>query len=1494
VRDLNDLENTQLMRSFLRDQVNSLARGLVIGGCALLLWTGLAQAQTFLNVNKSFAPINVAVGKTSSLVITFSNTSGDTSATAVAGTDTLPAGLALISVGASTCGFNTAASALLSVGATLSWANGVVPPNATCTLTAVVSPYQAGTWINTIPTAAVSGFIGAETVSGFSTASATITSNGVFSGMSIAKTANGTVLRGDGTRSYTISLTNQNASPLTGVAFTDTLPVKLRMAVPGGVILNTCGGSTQNTLGGTIADGDLGLRLVGGALAASASCSVTFVVRTINNTSLEPNATVINNLALVTTNEGIPNANNASVAIAVESGVNTSKFFTPNSIPAGGTSMLYISLANHNVNSISNIGLTDTMPAGLTIQSYAGVQGFGCSTTPTVVVTASQFSFSNLTLYGQNPNFGGVSSCWLGLIVTAPAVGTYDNTIPAGTFTGGFPYFGAAASLAVINPVSGGKAFAPTTLVQGGTALLTITLNNAAAVAATNASFTDSLATMGAGVSVAASPAPTNTCGGALTAVAGASTLSLVGGTIAPNSSCQVTLPVLVAVTAITGTRINTIPAGSVTSSLGSNASAFSANLRILADIDVSKNFSANSTGGVVPQTGSTLLTISLFNATGGPNAAITSFVDDLTTMGPGITIGATPVPTNNCGGTLSAVAGSTTIALQGGTIVSGGSCQLVVPVVVGATQNDSNRLNTIFAGALVTDQGSNTNAIAAGFRIINAMGISKAYSPPIIGPAQVSRLSVTITHAVGAVAFTGMGFTDALPIGHTVANPPNVVNTCGGAVAAISGASSFTLSGAGLPTGATSCALALDIQSPTGTGSVANTIPFGSVTTNELVYNWMQALDTLQRRIGSPAAINKSFTPANIYSGSSSVLQVVISNPNPYPLTSVTLADVMPAGMSVFGVPDASTSCGAGVVTALSGGNTLSLRSGTVPALGSCFFQANVTSIIAGNVVNTIPSGALSNVQSVTNNNTSSASLQVLNDLSISKVFIPTLAQAGLTSTLIVTVGNSLTSTMVGLNPNAFTDVLPPGLEIASNVATTSCGGSVSSNTGAPLAVGAVGFRLNGGSFATGTQCTVSVVVRTATPGATGLYVNTIPVSSVNTVLGPTNIFPAVATVTFVANPLIYKVFSPASVKVGVISYLRISVSNPNPYTLIPGGLTNVSFTDTLPAGMSIFASGAAGGACPGTAANIFSAGQTVLSFTGLLVPGNGSCEVTVAVIATNGGVYVNTITGVVSKETPVPTTQIGSATLTVLAPPSISKFFSPSLVLSGGTGTTVLTIVIDNPNPTTPLNLDSVPGIGVLDVFPTSPGQMVVAAVPALTNCVTGVIRSTAGDFLAVGNTGLQMFGGIVPANGSCTIVVTVQMPVAGSYLNTSGPVNSTNAGSSVNGATATVQNILAANITLTKDNGASTVVAGASVNYTITVANLGPANASGTVVRDAPSAGLSCTTLSCSATGGASCPVLNLPLFLGTGLTLSALPGGGQVVFTLGCTVTATGLP
>jgi uncharacterized repeat protein (TIGR01451 family) len=729
---------------------------------------------------------------------------------------------------------------------------------------------------------------------------------------------------------------------------------------------------------------------------------------------------------------------------------------------------------------------------------------------------------------------------------------------------------------------------------------------------------------------------------------------------------------------------------------------------------------------------------------------------------------------------------------------------------------------------------------------------------------------------------------TDPLPPGHLVANPPNVASNCGGTVTAVAGSTSFSLSGAGLPLGASTCTFAVNIQAPAGIGTVNNTIPAGSVTSTQGISNTVAAVAPLVRANGLNATLNKSFTPPNINSGASSVLLVLISHTNTYTLTNVALTDLMPPGMSVFSLPGPSTSCGAGLVTAVPGANAFSLTGGTVPANGNCTFQVNVTSAVGGNSINTIPTGTMTSAQGVTNGNNPSATLQVLFNLNVSKTFVPVITQTGQTSTLVVTVYNSNASTVAGQATNALLDVFPAGLEIASNVSATTCGGTVLNPLGGTLAAGDTGFRLDGGSFAAASLCTVSVVVRTTPAGATGSYVNTIPIGALNTALG-TNPSAAVATMTFLANPTALKTFTPASISISGFSTLSFTLGNPNALTLTPLGLTNAQFTDTLPSGVSIAAPGPASGTCVGAGGNNFSAGQTSLVFSGLTIPAAGTCTVVVQVTAPAAGVFVNAFTGLVSSQTPVPSTVVGSATLTVLSAPTVSKSFSPSFIASGGTGTSVLTIVVNNPNATAM----ALAAPGVLDIFPTSPGGMVVANLPAASSCVGATIQNSAGGALAAGSTGIRLNNGTVPANGSCTVSVTVFMPLSGTYFNSSAPVTSTNAGSSAAGATAALVISSVAQLVVAKDNGTTAVQAGSTVGYTITFTNNGPADAPGAVVRDAPSAGLSCSSLACTAVGGASCPSLDLPLFLSAGLSLPAFPNGGQVVFSLVCDVTATGL-
>ena len=104
---------------------------------------------------------------------------------------------------------------------------------------------------------------------------------------------------------------------------------------------------------------------------------------------------------------------------------------------------------------------------------------------------------------------------------------------------------------------------------------------------------------------------------------------------------------------------------------------------------------------------------------------------------------------------------------------------------------------------------------------------------------------------------------------------------------------------------------------------------------------------------------------------------------------------------------------------------------------------------------------------------------------------------------------------------------------------------------------------------------------------------------------------------------------------------------------------------------------------------------------------------------------------------------------------------------------------------------------------------------------------------------------------------------------------------------------------NVTITKNNGTSSVTAGATTSYTVTVANLGPADASGSMLRDPAATGLNCTAVTCATSSGAAvCPaganvsIINLQSPPGTGITLNSLPANSSLTFNIICGVTATG--
>ncbi|NJS36126.1 MAG: DUF11 domain-containing protein [Brachymonas sp.] len=101
--------------------------------------------------------------------------------------------------------------------------------------------------------------------------------------------------------------------------------------------------------------------------------------------------------------------------------------------------------------------------------------------------------------------------------------------------------------------------------------------------------------------------------------------------------------------------------------------------------------------------------------------------------------------------------------------------------------------------------------------------------------------------------------------------------------------------------------------------------------------------------------------------------------------------------------------------------------------------------------------------------------------------------------------------------------------------------------------------------------------------------------------------------------------------------------------------------------------------------------------------------------------------------------------------------------------------------------------------------------------------------------------------------------------------------------------------ANLSITKTNTVTALVAGTTTSYIITITNTGPSNVSNATFRDTPSAGLSCTSITCSALSGSPlCPIpANLTIAnMIAGLPIPSMPSPSSLRFTVNCNVTATG--
>jgi CSLREA domain-containing protein len=1369
---------------------------------------------------KAFGAASIPLNGSTSLSFTITNPNATVALTGVAFSDTLPAGLVISTPNGltGTCGAGTI-TATAGTGV-ISLTGGTIAANASCTFSVNVTGITAGLQTNT------TGNVTSTEGGTGGTATASIN---VVAPPSIAKVFNPSTIALNATTSLTFTITNPaaNAVALTGVAFTDTLPTGLTVA-----------NSTSTVCGGTLTTtAPTGIALSGATIAAGGQCQFSVTV-----TGAASGQFTNTTGSVTSTNGGTGNTATANLTVVAPPVV--AKAFNPTTIPLNGTTTLTITITNPAVNTValSPVTLNDILPSGLTVASaiVSDPCGLGSGILHTTAPTTIQIGGVTIPANGQ---------CVVNVTVTGATAGQYTNTTGNVSSGNGGTGNSASANLTVVAPATIAKAFGAGSIPLNGTTTVTFTISNPNTAVngdLTGVVFSDTLPVSGgpgsATLVVAATPGVVNTCGGTVTATAGTGVISLSGGSVAHNSSCTLT----VNVTGTAAGDANNITGAISSTQGGTGLASNTASLKVVAPPTISKAFGA----AAISLNGTTTVTFTIANPAANTSAENgIAFSDTLTN---GLQVASTPGVSNSCGGTVTAAANSTSISLTGGSIATpGATCTIVVNVTGTQSGTVSNTTGAISS----TNGGTGATSNTATLIVASPANVTKSFGAARIPLNGTTSLTINISNPNTNVTLNGLAFTDTLPAGLVIAATPNLNNTCGGTATAAAGSSSLSLSGGTLASSA-SCAVTVNVTGTTA-GDKNNSV---QVTSTE---GGTSATASATVTVAAPPSIAKAFGAASIPLNGTTTVTFTISNPNNPgtpangDLSGVAFSDTLPlsggpasATLVVAATPGVVNTCG-GTVTATAGTGVISLSGGSVAHNSSCTLTVNVTGTVEGDANNT--TGAITSTEGGTGLASNTVTLKVVTPPTISKAFGAANITLNGTTTVTFTITNPAANTSAE-NGIAFSDTLTNGLQVASTPGVSnSCGGTVTA------AANSTSISLTGGSIATpGATCTIVVNV---TGTQSGTVTNTTgAISSINGGTGATS---NTATLIVASPANVTKSFGAAKIPLNGTTSLTINISNPNTNVSLSG----LAFTDTLPAGLVIAATPNLNNTCGGTATA--AAGSGSLSLSAGTLASSASCAVTVNVTGTTAGDKNNTVQ-VTSTEGG--TSATASATVTVVAPPSIAKSFgAASIPLNGSTS---LSFTIQNNNTTTSLS-----GIGFSD---TLPAGLVISAPNGLTgSCGGGTITATQNTNV------ISLSGATLAASASCTFSVNVTGRAAGLQNNTSGAVTSTEGGT---GATASASMNVVAPPSIAKVFNPSSIALNATTSLTFTITNPA-ANAvslTGVAFTDTLPTGLTVANATPTVCGG------TLTTTAPTGIALSGatIAANGQCQFSVTVTGAAAG--
>lgn len=965
-----------------------LLSGALIFSTLLAGQTVQAQGLSFpAEMNNSFVPLSIVPGGTSRLTVTIYNPNAYP-LTNVSWTNNLSSVQVGILIANPVNSSNTCGGSVAAVpgGTTFSLSGGTVPAQSgvtpgSCSVSVNVTSTTPGNLINTIPAGALTSSGAGGIITNTTPASATLRVSSIQSPALNKSFAPNTILIGQ-TSQLSIRIRNNDPDvALTQVSLVDSLPPNLVLADPVVSSLSNCGISASLTA----ISGSLSVNLSDAVIPADSTCTIL-----VNVTSLV-SGIYTNTIPAgsIQTQQGVTNGSSASATLNVQV-IGLSKVFSPPVFQAGGITILTITLRNPTSSAYTGVELSDTLP-GDVLTVVPGSATTTCGGTVSIILPRT-VTLTNGTVPAGAAFAPG--TCTITVQVTAPAdttSATYTNTIPAGALvadqdiTNGLSASAQVHVYTVGAGISANKSFSPVNITPGGNSRLRINISAPADTNLTNFSIVDNLPP---DVTVSnSSPATHANCGASsavLTAVTGATSITLSGATIPAGTNCQIN----VYVTGMTpGVHTNTILPTDITNNedraIPNNLTA-DLTVEAVNDISARKSF----TPPVINPGGISTLTITLQNTNTAPLVNV-SVMDPLPgTPTNGIVVAPIPNASTTCaGGTVVAIAGTQTISMTGGTVPAQipnvpGVCTIMVNVQgPGSLTTLTNTIPTANISGTIQGTGTTLNPAqpARADLVIGNLSIDvvKGFNPLTVFGGSASTLSIDLINPNNA-QLSGIAFTDSMPAGMVVASPANpAVGGCGGTLIAPPGADSISFSGGSLAA-STSCTLTIRVTMVVN-GNLTNVLEAGAVTTLGGATNTDPSEASLTNLPG--ASISKAFSPNPVRAGSVSLLTFTIQNTGSVLLSGMGFEDNLPGnlpvGLEIVGSPGPVNHCG-GTLTAVAGTQFIKLVDGTLAATASCTITVAVTGHINGSYTNTIPAGNLVSNEGATNHDPAEDTLVV------------------------------------------------------------------------------------------------------------------------------------------------------------------------------------------------------------------------------------------------------------------------------------------------------------------------------------------------------------------------------------------------------------------------------------------------------------------------------------------------------------------------------------